>query len=128
VYLFVSRVFVPRMDQIFSDREFHIESIKKTACLAKEQAVKTEKSTEIELENAQISIEETESRIVSNLREQTLREKKSLYNSFSEKSKSESEFILQSSDEVFIDTVNNIDELVNAAMISVFRPSAEKKQ
>jgi F-type H+-transporting ATPase subunit b len=127
VYLFVSKILVPKMEHIFSEREFHIEGIRKTAHLVQEQALRTEKNTEIELENAQISIEEAEAKIVSNLREHNLKEKERLYNSFSEKSKIESESILQSSDEIFIDTVNNIDEFVDAAMMSVFRPSAENK-
>jgi F-type H+-transporting ATPase subunit b len=126
VYLFVSRVFVPKTEQVFSERDFHIEAIRRTAHLLKKEADRMERITDIELENAQISIAEAESKIVSGLREQSLKEKENLYNSFSEKSRIESESILQSSDEIFVDTVNNIDEFVDTAIASIFRSSKEK--
>ncbi|MDR1334634.1 MAG: hypothetical protein LBJ71_05440 [Holosporaceae bacterium] len=120
IYFFVSRVFVRRIDRVLSDRDFHVESIKKTAHQLKGEADRIEKSAAIELENAQMIISKDELEIVSNFREQSLGEKEKLCILLSENSKKESEALEQSSEKVFTTVINNnMDELIDAAMLSV---------
>jgi F0F1-type ATP synthase membrane subunit b/b' len=116
VYLFVSRVFTPKIERIFSDRSFHIENVLKSAQRLKSEADRIEKDAAAALENAQIDIAEIESKIVSDLREQSLREKNKLYDLFSKKSKEESDSLIKSSDEVFASVAGEMGEIIDTAM------------
>jgi F0F1-type ATP synthase membrane subunit b/b' len=119
VYGFVSRVLVPKMEQIFSDRNFYTDGVQKMASQLKDEADKIERESAATLENAQIEIAGVESGIISDLRERSQKEKEKLHKLFSEKSKKESDLLAQASEKIFSDVSDNLDETVDAAMRSI---------
>jgi F0F1-type ATP synthase membrane subunit b/b' len=126
VYFFVSGIFVPKIEKVLRDRDFHVKRMLQTACRSKSEADKVEKDALVVLENAQIDTAAAESELIVALREQSLREKNSLYSLFSKKSKKESDLLIKSSEEAFADINAQMNEMVKAAMKSI-SCSARKK-
>jgi F0F1-type ATP synthase membrane subunit b/b' len=119
VYGFVSKVLVPKMEQIFSNRSFYMDGVQKTTSRLKDEADKIERESAATLENAKIEIAGVESGIISDLREHSQREKEKLHRLFSNKSKIESDLLVQASERIFSDVSDNLDETVDAAMRSI---------
>ncbi|MDR1982713.1 MAG: hypothetical protein LBQ08_02870 [Holosporaceae bacterium] len=119
VYLFISKVFTPKIERILLDREFHIDGILKSANKLKKEADDMERDSTISMENAQMDSKAAEFKLVSTFREQSLEEKNSLYNLFSERSKKESKILAQSSEETLQSISEKMDEIVSAAMTSI---------
>ncbi|MDR2157969.1 MAG: hypothetical protein LBO02_01475 [Holosporaceae bacterium] len=127
VYLFVSRVFTPKLERTLLDRELHVENLLKAANKLKNEADKLEKDSIIALENAKIDSNAAESKVISAFREQSLREKDTLYELFSEKSKIESESLMKSSEDAFQSVSANMDEIVDEALAGVSCSMREKQ-
>jgi F0F1-type ATP synthase membrane subunit b/b' len=123
----VSRVFTPKLERTLLDRELHVENLLKAANKLKNEADKLEKDSIIALENAKIDSNAAESKVISAFREQSLREKDTLYELFSEKSKIESESLMKSSEDAFQSVSANMDEIVDEALAGVSCSMREKQ-
>jgi F0F1-type ATP synthase membrane subunit b/b' len=113
-------MFTPKVERIFSERNGYVDSILNSANKLKNEAEIIDMDSSMALENAQIDSSLEESSLVSTLREQSLKEKNTLYALFSEKSKKESDLLAKSSEAAFTSILeSNIDELVDAAVHSI---------
>jgi F-type H+-transporting ATPase subunit b len=119
VYLFVSRIFIPKIERILLDREFYVNSILKAATQLKKEADDIVRDSTIAKENAEMDSKAVESKLMSALREQSLEEKNTLHNLFAERSKIESDILAKSSKDAFQSISEKMDEIVNAAMTSI---------
>lgn len=119
VYLFVSKIFTPQVEEILENRVVYIDDLLKRAENLRTESEKLKEDSFIALENAQIDTEATERKIVASIREQNIKEKQYLYDTFSEKSRIEALELVKVSDNVFADVSKNLDTLVSSAMDSI---------
>jgi hypothetical protein len=119
VYLFVSQIFVPTIENMLQKRHNLVDSTLQKAHRLKDDAAEIEKNALVNLENAQLEVAAAELKAIANFREQGLAEKNNLYNICSEKSKRESDLLIKSSNVAFDNVLNDIDELVNASLKSI---------
>ncbi|MDR1560986.1 MAG: hypothetical protein LBS23_01375 [Holosporaceae bacterium] len=121
VYIFVSRIAVPKIEEIINKRVALIDDLLKRANQLSFEANKLEKDSIVALENAQIESKTAETQLISDLREQNIKEKKLLYDSFAEKSVKEVKIISLSAQKALSDVLkNNIDDILNTAMSKAF--------
>jgi F-type H+-transporting ATPase subunit b len=126
VYLFVSRVFAPKIEKILSDRELHTESMLGAARGLKSDADRLEENAAAAFESARKTSIAAESDLMSAFKEQSAKEKKTLDDLFSVKSQKESDLLIESSEKAFSSVLEKMDEIVDAAAVVVFN-SARKK-
>jgi F-type H+-transporting ATPase subunit b len=119
IYMFVSRVVTPSIEETFENRISHIDSLVNTATQLKIEAKKLENESFIALENAEIDSSSAESKLLTSFREQSIKEKNMLFEMFSRKSIKESMKLSESVDRVFNEISGNIDNIMDAAMKSV---------
>jgi F-type H+-transporting ATPase subunit b len=119
VYLFVSKVITPQIEDVLLDRDSHTNGLLKAAHKLKTEADEIENDATIALESAQEDCAATESELILALQEQNLSEKKALDDLFFEKSKKEQKSLAESSQRAFSDALKEMDGLVDVAMGSM---------
>jgi F0F1-type ATP synthase membrane subunit b/b' len=115
----VSKIFVPKIEEILQNRDAHVDDMLTVACQLKNKAALMEEDALITLENAKMDVATAEAKSLATFRERCLREKNSLYSLFSKKSKRELDVLKKSAQEAYADVYNQ-DELVNLAVINIF--------
>lgn len=119
IYMFVSKVVTPSIEETFENRISHIDSLVNTANQLKSEVKKLENESFIALENAEIDSSAAESKLLASFREQSIKEKNTLFEMFSKKSIKESMKLSESVDKVFKEISGNIDNILDTAMKSV---------
>jgi hypothetical protein len=87
VYSFVSRIVVPGMEKTMGDRLSHIDGLTKSAGDLRAEAEKIEYDAFVALENDEIDAAAAEAKLIAAFREQNIREKEKLYETFSKRTK-----------------------------------------
>jgi len=119
IYMFVSKVVTPSIEETFENRVAHIDSLVDTANQLKSEAKKLENEAFIALENAEIDSSAIEQKLLASFREHSIKEKSMLFKTFSKRSKKESVVLSESINNVFNEISENIDNILDAAMKSV---------
>lgn len=119
VYLFVSKVFTPQIEEILENRVVYIDDLLKRAQSLKEESEKLKNDSFIALENAQIDTEAAERKLIAAIREQNIKEKEQIYEMFAEKSRLEARELLKTSDKVLEEVSQDLENIVSAAMKSI---------
>ena len=71
------------------------------------------------LERAEVDSAAAESKLIASFREQSMREKEALYKIFADESRSESELLTDASEKCFNDIADDINNIVEAAMLKI---------
>lgn len=116
VYLFVSRIAVPGLQEIVRTRAAHVESILKSAEQLKNEADRLERESQISLENAQLDASAKESRLMSDFREKSLAQKEDFFKRMARESREKSEALTKAADEAFKAVSASTDEIVDQAV------------
>lgn len=119
VYIFMSTVVAPDLEKTLENRAHHIGSIVKKAEELNSSAQKIEKDAFDMLERAEVDSAAAESKLIASFREQSMKEKDALYKIFAKESRSKSELVTEASEKCFNDIANDIDEVVQAAMLKI---------
>lgn len=119
LYIFISKVVTPSIEETFGNRMSHVDSLIDTANQLKSEARKLENDSFIALENAEIDSDAAESKLLASFREQSIKEKNMLFEMFSRKSKKESMVLSESVNNVFHEISASIDTIIDVAMNSV---------
>jgi F-type H+-transporting ATPase subunit b len=122
VYLFVSKIFVPKIEMILQNRDVYVDGMLAMAHQLKNKAALIEDDAVVILEDAKIDVEAAEAESLAIFRERNLREKKSLYSLFSKKSKRESDILKNSAQEAYANVGDQMDELMSLAMANILSP------
>ncbi|MDR3179891.1 MAG: hypothetical protein LBT70_03245 [Holosporaceae bacterium] len=129
VYLFMSTVVAPDLEETLGNRMLHVESLQKTAARLKDEAETLKKEADNALENAFLESYKAESELVSSFREKSIREKSNLHEEFSQKSKMESATLAASAEKAFQEVVADIkDALLEAALEKIICHGKNQKQ
>jgi F-type H+-transporting ATPase subunit b len=116
IYIFVSQVVTPGIERILGNRVSHIEDLVKNAKDLNSEAEKLEHEAFVSLENAAIEAEAAESKLISCFREQSIAEKKALYEVFSQESRRESELLTKTAADLFEKMSAEIEDVTDLAM------------
>lgn len=119
VYFFMSTVVAPNIEETLENREQHVGSLVKKAEKLNSDAQKIEKNAFDALERVEVDSAATESKLIASFREQSIKEKDALYKLFAEESRSKSELLAEASEKCFNDVVNDIEDIVQAAMLKI---------
>jgi F-type H+-transporting ATPase subunit b len=117
VYLFISTVVTPSLEETLGNRMQHVDNLVKTAAKLKNEAEALEKEAGNALENAFLESYKAESELVSLFREKSIREKSNLHEMFSRESKLKSATLAASAEKAFQEVAASIeDTLLEAAL------------
>ncbi|MDR2681884.1 MAG: hypothetical protein LBB29_02465 [Holosporaceae bacterium] len=117
VYLFISTVVTPGLEETLGNRMQHVDNLLKTATKLKSEAEKLQKESSNALENALLESYTAESELMSSFREKSIREKSNLHEMFSKRSKLASATLTESAEKAFQEVATHIDEsLLDAAL------------
>jgi F0F1-type ATP synthase membrane subunit b/b' len=119
VYVFVSNVLTPQIEETLENRISHIEALVNNAKQLETESKKLEQDAFIALEDAEIESAAAETKLMTSFREQSIKEKNMLYDMFSKKSKAESRILSTSVDNVFAEISDNLDGILDLAMKSI---------
>ena len=119
VYFFMSTVVAPNLEETLENREQHVGSLVKKAEKLNSDAQKIEKNAFDALERVEVDSAATESKLIASFREQSIKEKDALYKLFAEESRSKSELLAEAYEKCFNDVVNDIEDIVQAAMLKI---------
>lgn len=119
VYLFISRVAVPSLQEILKVRSDHIGSILTAAEQLKSEAEEIEKNSQIALENAQLSLSAAESKLMSDFREECIARKNEFYERFSRESAERSQSLSDAANDAFEAISKSSDAIVDAALKAI---------
>jgi hypothetical protein len=108
------------MEKILQNRDFHVDELLKTADQFKKDADKLEENSLVALKNIQMKSVVDEFKIVSDFKEQSLKEKQSLRDLFFKKSWKESESLIKSSEKAFFNISKKMDEIVETALNKIY--------
>lgn len=112
VYLFVSRVAFPELQDIMRNRITHIESLLKSAETTKNEAEELERESRIALENARFDATAKESQLMADFIEKSIEQKNDFYKRFDRESKEKSEELEVAVAQAFQEISKSSDELV----------------
>ncbi|MBR1734993.1 MAG: hypothetical protein IJ730_06060 [Alphaproteobacteria bacterium] len=127
IYAFMSFIIAPKIEETLENRASHIGLLVKRAERLEADAKGIEKNAQDALERAEIDISAAESKLISSLREQSIKEKETLYEIFSKESRKKSASLSEEADQCFLDIANDVDDIVNAAMLKISNSFNDKK-
>jgi F0F1-type ATP synthase membrane subunit b/b' len=104
------------MNGIVEKRKFYINKLLNKAEKFKKEADKIKGKADAALENVQLDFCAAESKLTADFREKNLKEKASLYDLFSRKSKEESKKLEKSSTNTLLTISQDMDELIDLAL------------
>ncbi|MDR0555423.1 MAG: hypothetical protein LBG20_00185 [Holosporaceae bacterium] len=115
-YLFVSRVFCPKVEEMLVERAFYVDRLLRDAQELRTNAEQLENDSVVALETVQRETANDESSLLSRFREQEEKEKNRLSNWFAEQYRTEEAQLRQSSKDVLIYVHDQMEGLVEKAV------------
>lgn len=116
VYLFVSRVAVPGLQEIIRSRTTYVESILRSAEKLKTEADRIQTESRIALEEVQLEASAEEQKLVFDFKQKSLAERNAFCERLEKESQEKSMALTDAANEVFSIIAASSDELVDQAI------------
>ncbi|MDR1551396.1 MAG: hypothetical protein LBS14_01820 [Holosporaceae bacterium] len=118
-YFFISKFFCPRVEEIFFDRNFHIDEFLKEAKKKKDDSERIESEAIIELDSAKADLLEEEVLLMSAFQKRSAKEKTILCARFEEETREETQALAQAAEDAFDRIQEEVPSLVDNATTKI---------